>query len=151
MKKYLVLPFLFLAANCFAKELANYDQVKAAVTAGQSLHIAIDFQKCTTPPRDEFLPNVSLGIFTPNETLITADGDIVTSLLHFTRSPIPGVADEVSYYQYVRYTITSDNNVSLKGKFLSPGTMLPLFTANPTSDQISIDCKIASGARIYSN
>lgn len=142
MKKFLLLPLLLTATSVFANVLHNYDDIHAAVLDGKSIRIVTDFDKCTPHYRaSKQRPGFGMGIFTPNEIIVGGDGSIAASFLHFTLNDPRAPSKPV--YQFVRYTMTSDNNVNLSTKTLDAVTYAPI------TNSISFDCKIDSGAKVY--
>lgn len=141
MRKLVLLSLLFITTNALADELRNFDQVKSAVTTGKSLRIAIDFAKCVMDKNAYSQDKSNIAIFTPNEIVIDNNDRIVTSLTHFTLNNSNFPAKPV--YQFVRYTLTADNNVNLAYQILDAKNYSIL------ADTVSVDCKISSGAKIY--
>lgn len=141
MKKILLLPLLFIVTNSVADELHNFDQVKSAVMTGKSIRIAIDFSKCSTAKKDATPFKYSIGVFTPNEIIVTNEGNIAASLTHFTLNDtsVPGKP----VYQFVRYTITDDNNIDVSSQLLDATNYASI------SDKSSFNCKIDTSAKIY--
>lgn len=139
MKRYIPSVFLLMISNCFADELHNYNETKLAVITGKTIHITIDFEKCATTNK-KISRSMIVGVFTPNEIQIVND-NIATSFMHFTLNnpAFPGKA----VYEFVRYTITGNNDVNLTAQALDATNY------KPVSDTISFNCKIESGARIY--
>jgi len=140
-KKLFLLSSLFIVTNTFAAELHNFDQVKSVVTTGKSIRISIDFTKCTPEKNAVTQDTMNLGIFTPNEIIVDSNGRIDASLMHFTLND-PNFPDK-PIYQFVRYTLTSDNNVNLATQLLDATNYASL------KDKVSFDCKIDTGAHIY--
>ena len=84
---------------------------------------------------------MQLGLFTPNEIIVDTNGRIDASLKHFTLSD-PNFPNK-PIYQFVRYTLTSDNNVNLITQLLDAVNYADL------EHKVSFDCKIDVGAKIY--
>ncbi|MHB1948286.1 MAG: VirK family protein [Gammaproteobacteria bacterium] len=141
MRKLVLLSLLAITTNTFADELQTFDQVKSAVTTGKSVRIAIDFSKCATDNKSFSQDKNNIGIFTPNEIIVDNNGRIVTSLMHFTLNNTNFPAKPV--YQFVRYTLTSDNKVNLSYQVLD-ATNYAILT-----ETVSVDCKVNMGAKIY--
>jgi hypothetical protein len=139
MKKIVLLSSLVAANMSVAGQLNNFDDVKLAVTTGQSIHIAIDFAQCA-PSQKSTSPLTHIGVFTPNEVQVV-DDSIATSLIHFTLNN-PSYPN-TPIYEFIRYTITSDNNVTLSYQSLDARNYSPLGTA------VSLNCKMGAGAKIY--
>ena len=139
MKKLVLISFLFIATNSFAGELHNFSEIKSAVTTGKSIHIATDFVKCSTSKKEALL-SAHVGVFTPNEIQVI-DTHIATSFMHFTLNN-PSFPD-VPVYEFVRYTITDDNNLNLSYQALDARNYAPL------TKKASFNCKIDMGVKIY--
>lgn len=139
MKKLILLASLLITTNSFADELHNFNEIKAAVIIGKTIHIAIDFSKCAAPNKAN-AQSMNVGIFTPSAIQVAND-HIATSLTHFTLNN-PGFPDK-PIYEFVRYTITGDDNVNLTAHVLDAVNYISL------SNRISFNCKIDSGAKIY--
>jgi hypothetical protein len=143
MKKLLLaLAGLTMTANCFAGQLMDYNQVKTAVTNGESIRIATDFSKCTPGNNTGAQPKLTLGVFSPDAVIINADGAIKTALKHFTLNEptMPGKA----VYQYIVYTMNADNSMKVSIYVLDAVNYSMLSQSN------SYQCTIADGAKIYS-
>ncbi len=138
MKKLLVAPFLFFATTSFSGELHNFAEVKSAVITGKQIHIATDFTKCTSSNKNGAYGMV--GIYAPTE-LQALDTRIVTSFMHFTLNN-PGFLDK-PVYQFVKYTISDDNNLTLSFQVLDARNYSPL------SEKKSYVCKLDDGVKIY--
>lgn len=141
MRKYVPLVCLFLAANGFAQELHNFDQIKSAITTGKLIRIAVDFSQCSPANKENFLAKYPFAVFTPNEVVINNDGNIAASLMHFTLNDPNFPAKPV--YQFIRYTITADNNVTLSAQVLDAVNYTPI------TNKFSFNCKIDTGSKIY--
>jgi hypothetical protein len=139
MKKLFLLASLLLTSTSFANELHHYNDVKAAVITGKTIHIAVDLSSCIASSK-EMAQSTSIGVFTPNAIQVN-NNHIATSLTHFTlNNPnFPGKP----VYEFVRYTITEDNNVNLTDQVLDAVNYAPL------SPKISFNCKIDTSAKIY--
>ena len=138
MKKLVLLAALLISTNCFSNELHNFEQIKAAVLTGQTIHIVVDFSKCSSSHK-ALAESVSIGVFTPNAMQVIND-HIVTSLTHFTldNPSFPGKA----IYEFVKYTIT-DNKINLTSQALDAINYMPL------SNKFSFTCAIDESVKIY--
>ncbi|STX30036.1 VirK protein [Legionella beliardensis] len=141
MKKLILVAALLSAANSFADELHNFDEIKAAVITGKTIHIAIDFSKCSTPNKD-LTQSMIVGVFTPNAIAVVADY-MATSLTHFTLNNPQAPGKPI--YEFVRYTITNKNYVNLTTQALDA------VNYTPVADSFSFNCEIESGAKIYTS
>jgi len=139
MKKIILFVSLLVSSNCFADELSNFDQIKTAVITGKTIHMVIDFLKCSALNKS-IKSSIMVGVFTPN-TIDVTDDHITTSLTHFTfdNPRFPGKA----IYEFVKYTITDNNNISVTDQELDAVTYQPI------SNIFSFNCKISSGAKVY--
>lgn len=140
MKKLILIGGLFLTTSSFATVLHNYNDITSALTNGKSIHLVTEFAKCNAP--DKLATQVmSIGIVTPNEIGITND-HIATAFTHFT------VNDPYFPYkpvnEFVRYTITPDNNMNISLKIFDAATYTLL------KDDISFNCKIDESTKVYS-
>ena len=142
MKKLLVLPFLFVATHGFADELQHFDEIKSAVISGKSIRIAIDFSQCITSSKSATQDKYNIGVFSPNEIIVNSKGQIASSFMHFTLNNAGFPSKPV--FEFVRYTVTSDNNVNVAVQVLDATNYTPL------ANKISFDCTINSAAKIYS-
>ena len=139
--KNFFLPALLLISNfCYSQELLNFNQIKTALLSGNSIHINIDFLKCTGPSQKTFSTSY-IGLFTPNQIMIGSDGTINTSFKFFTldnpnfpRTPI---------YEYVTYSIKDNNSLQLTTEVLNA-------EHHPLTEMFSFTCEIGKGAKIYS-
>lgn len=139
MKKLIFLAVLLSTTNSFADELHDFDEIKAAVITGKTIHIAIDFTKCSTPNK-KMAQSVFVGVFTPDALMVVND-HVSTSLTHFTLNN-PGFLGK-PVYEFARYTITYKNDVNLTTQ------VLDAINYKPLSEVVSFGCKIESGAKIY--
>ena len=128
---------MLIAANCFAAESHNFNDIKAAVANGKNIRLVIDFEKCSTP--NNLLAESRKGVFTPNEMQIT-DDHIAASLMHFTLNHPNFLGKPI--YEYSRYTITADNlefNVQ----------PLDAITYAPLAEKFSVKCKLDAAVKVY--
>ena len=140
MKKISLLVSLLISTNCFANELNHFNEVQTAATAGKTIHIAVDFSKCTFPMNALNVPS-SIGIFTPNTVQVTND-HIATSLTHFTiNNP---AFPEKAIYEFATYTITTKDQLNITMQFLDAANYTPL------GNKITFNCKLGVSAKIYS-
>jgi hypothetical protein len=142
-KSLLLLTSLLITTNSFAAELYYFDDIKKAVMTGKNIHIAIDFSKCTSSSMTAqfaYTQSMNMAVFTP-DAILASDTRIATSLKHFTMDN-PRIRRPV--YEYVRYTISNNNTVSLTGQVLDAATYTPLSALSYTS------CELGTAAKIYS-
>jgi hypothetical protein len=143
MKKIIPLALLLISSISTAGELSYYDDIEKAVMAGKTIHIAINFSKCslsTMAAKFTLAQSVNMAVFTPNVLLI-GNNSISTSLLHFT---MDNPRFRIPVYEFIKYKISNDNTVHVNGQVLEVNTRIPL------SNLTSAICTIGSGARIYS-
>ena len=138
MKKMALLSSLILSTTSMAGELPNYNAIKTSVLSGKSIHIVIDFSKCSTSAKN-IADSTSVGIFSPSSIAIT--DHIATSLTHFTLNDPSFPARPV--YEFVRYVITDDNHVNLTTQ------VLDAVNYGPISDKISFNCPLETAAKVY--
>jgi hypothetical protein len=143
MKKLILLPAaLLLAANSFADQLHNFDQIKSAVMTGKAIHFVVDYSKCVSSVKNAAHVSYS-GTFTPDAVAINNDaGYLATSLMHFTLNNPLFPAKPV--YEFVRYTLHNDNTLTIADQALEAATYTPLTNGNMT-----YTCKIDESATIY--
>ena len=146
MKKSFLFSLLFVATSGFADELQHFDEIKSSVIVGKSIRIAIDFSQCTTSSssssKSATQDQYNIGVFSPNEIIVNSKGQIASSLTHFTLNNPSFPSKPV--FEFVRYTITSDDSVNVITQVLDATNYTPL------SNKISFDCKINTAAKIYS-
>lgn len=141
MKKLLLLSSLCVLSTAgFAGELNDYEAIKNALTNGQSVRLVTNFAQCTTLS-PTVLKTMMVGIFTPNEIGFT-DNHIATSMTHFTMND-PFFPNK-PVFEFARYTITPDNNISVSLQVLEAPTYIQLM------DKISFNCKINEAVKVYS-
>lgn len=138
MKYLALLASLLISTNSIAIELHNFNEIKAAIITGKTIHIVIDFSKCSASNK-EITPSMGIGVFTPNTIAIT--DHIATSLTHFTLNNPSAPGKPV--YEFVRYTVTDDNNVALTGQVLDAVNYTPI------SDKFSFNCRLEAGVKIF--
>ncbi len=145
MKKLILLSGLFLTTTAFAGELHNYNDIVSAISSGTSLHFVTDFTQCTPTKKSAaaatVITTMSTGAFTPNEIGVTSE-HIATALTHFTLNDPMFPGKPVN--EFVRYTITPDNNMNVILNVLDPVTYASLL--NPP---IVLNCKIDVATKIY--
>lgn len=139
MKKVMLLAsLLFISSNSFSDELHNFNEIKASAMTGKPLHIAVDVLKCS--PSNASTETFSIASFTP-DTLQIMNGSIATSFTHFTLNN-PSFLDK-PVYEFVRYTMSDDNNLNLIIQVLDAVNYTSL------SGKFTLNCKIGSAARFY--
>lgn len=144
MKKLFILPFLFIMTEGYAAQLQNFDEVNARVISGKSIRIAIDFLQCTgstSSPKLEMLNQFNIGLFTPNEIVVNNKGQIATSMMHFTLNNPTHPSKSV--FEFVRYTLTSDDNVNVIAQVLDATNYTLL------GNKITLNCQMNTAAKIY--
>lgn len=134
MKKLALLVSFLISTNSVAGELHNFNEVKTAIVSGKTIHIAIDFSKCSASNKG-IAQSMSIGVFTPTAIVVT--DHIATSLTHFTLNNGKPV------YEFVRYTITDDNNVNVTNQVLDAVNYTPI------ADKSAFNCKLETGAKIF--
>src|SRR5262249_12990074 len=81
------------------------------------------------------------AVYTPNPMTITNEGKITSYLLYFTMSD-PHYPEK-AVYQYVKYSISSNNYLHLTFNVLNAADYTPLGTNG------SMDCKIDVAAKVF--
>lgn len=140
MKKILYLLPLSMAANCFAGQLHNYDQIINAVSKGKYVRLFMNYQKCTLQKGLNKVPN-HFAVFTPNAMAVDDEGNIGTYLLYFTMNDPQYPSKPV--YQYIKFKISTNNNLQMTLADLNPADYSPL------GFEQTINCKIDEGVLIY--
>lgn len=141
MKKFFALSIMCTALNSYADSLHSYDHIKEAVTNGKLVRIVIDYSKCTGPASHNRMANYH-SAYTPNEIAINNDaGYIAASLMHFTvnNPQFPNQA----VYEFNRYTVSSNGDVSLSLLTLNAADFTPL------SSKRTYTCKMNESAKFY--
>jgi hypothetical protein len=139
MKKLILLTLLSVATQANALELKNYNQIEAVLKYGKVIHIAVDFTQCT-PVNARQLVSSALAIYTPSAVQVAND-NIAASLKHFT-------LDNPAYpnkpvYEFVRYTFTADNVLTLTNQTLDATNFAPL------GDPMTLTCKLTAGVKVF--
>lgn len=139
MKKILLLSSFFLSTTVFAGELNSYNDIVTYITYGVPLHFVTNFAQCTGD-KVNAAKTMSLGSFTPSEIGVT-ENHVAAATTHFTLNDpfFPGKA----VYEYARYTITPDNNMTVSLQVLDAATYTKLM--NP----ISFNCKLKVATTVY--
>lgn len=140
MKKLLLIAGILLSTNVLAGPLTNYDQIKAALISGNYLRMVIDFSNCDVSNNQQH-PLIGFGAYTPNETIIDREGNIIASFNHFTKMDYHFPNQPV--YQYVRYTIKRNDNATVSIQVLDAKSFKPL------TEKVEVNCPIASGLMVY--
>lgn len=138
MKKLILFASLLIATNGIADKLHHFNDIKTAAMTGKAIHITINFSKCSAS--NKTIPqNENVAVFTPNTIMIT--DRIATGFNHFTLNnpTFPGRP----VYEFVRYTITDDDNVNLTSQ------VLDAVNYSAISDKYSFNCKLGNGAKVY--
>lgn len=138
MHKLNLFCFVFLLsafANVFAGPVTTYQELAAAMRAGDRFVFLLNLQECTGKP------NMPIGYFTPSKLMLVPASTsgmerIVTSDLHFTDftgSPT---------YEYIKYTFNADDSVMIRTVMYDPLTFKPI--GNPHI----INCVLGKGISI---
>jgi hypothetical protein len=138
MKKSITLATALFAMNCHATELHHFVDIQSAATAGKSIHIAVHLAKCTTTKK-EYAPEL-IGVFTPREMIVMHE-KIATSFTHFTLNA-PGLQN-IPVYQHVRNIFTADDMLTLTSINLDARNYAPL------SDEVTYQCKLDAGVKVF--
>lgn len=143
MKKLLLITSLFLSAQAIASPLPSYNQIKAAVMEGQAVRMVINFKGCTHQEQQQYSPGLNIGVYTPNEMMIDHQGNILSSLDHFTLNDTHYANKPV--YQHVRYML--DHH----GKLTVTSQTLDALTYQTLSPIHQYECQIPDGVMFYTN
>lgn len=119
-----------------AEPIRSYQELTEAMQTGNHLVFFLDL-----PHRPEN-PRMPGGYFTPNSIILmprteAAPERIVTSLMHFsdhTGRPI---------YEYVKFTIYADGNVTVRTTYYDPQTFSSMGTSH------TINCSLGKGIEIH--
>jgi hypothetical protein len=141
MKKTCLLALAIMATvflDAFAAPIHSYQELTSAMRSGDRFVILLDLQKCTGKS------GMPTGYFTPAAMMLVPATEktperVVTSLLHFTDysgSPT---------YEYVKYTLNSDNSVAIRTIFYDPQNFKPIGEAH------IINCSLGKGMEIFSD
>jgi hypothetical protein len=139
MKKLIFLSLLAMTSQLHAQELKDYDQIQAHLEKGDVIHIKVDFSQCTSNGVRR-LQSAPVAVYTPDAVQIAND-NIATSLQHFTldNPTYPGKA----VYEFIRYTFTNDNVLTLTNQTLDATNYSPL------GDPMTMVCKLRAGAQVF--
>lgn len=144
MKKIFSTILLCLLGNAYAGEISSYNQITEAVNQGKPVRIVVKFENCEFFDKAgnalEHMPNIGNSYFAPQEILIDGEGAIRASMMHFTLND-PMVPNQ-PVYQFLRYTITSDEVVHLVSNSLNAKTYTPM-------SELYINCKLKTDANVF--
>ncbi|RUR19051.1 hypothetical protein ELY21_05875 [Legionella sp. km535] len=141
MRKLVALAMLFTALDGFANELHSYVKIKETVAKGQLVRVFVDYAKCSGPSSGYKMANYN-SAYTPNEIAINNDaGYMAASMMHFTVNH-PQYPNQ-PLYEFIRYTIASNGDVSI--------SLIPLNATDytPLSDKITFKCTINESAHFF--
>ena len=148
MKKLLLLSALFISTNSFALQpLTTFNEIKTALITGQKLRIVFDIAQCTFPPSTKPVDKQAAGLagvgaYTPNEIFFDGTANLIAaSLPHFTLNDPRYLNRPV--YDFDRYTITPDNNITVINRVLDATNYAIL------GNSFSFTCKLGVAAVIY--
>ncbi len=141
MKKIYALSLAIMATaflNVFAAPIRSYQELTAAMRAGNRFVILLDFQQCTGQS------SMPMGYLTPRAMMLLPATDttperVATSDLHFT--------DHAGNptYEYVKMTIHSDNTATVRTTFYDPQSFKSIGTGH------TIHCLMGEGIKIFSD
>jgi VirK protein len=140
MNKIVYFSTLLLSSTIFAHQLHNYEQIKVAVSEGKLIRIYTDYTKCNMLSNTIMVGNHD-AVYTPNAIAITNEGHITSYLLYFTMNDPHYPTKAV--YQYVKYSIASDNYLHLTFNVLNAADYTPLGMNS------SMDCKIDTAVKVF--
>jgi len=129
----------FMVSTSFAEQLHNFTEIQSAITNGKLIRIVIDFQKCTGDKNS--MIEKTIGVFSPNEIQVTGN-HIASSIMHFTQND-PRLPN-TPVYDFSRYLIADDNNLTLTNQALNPQTYAPM------TDKANYVCKLDESVKVYS-
>lgn len=153
MKKITLLATLLMATNCFAAAPAasmpqaldamfNYKDVVTAVANGHDIRIGLILKDCTMNGKKIEKPIFKVGLYSPNEVILSNDDNVVASLRHFTKNDARAPGKPV--WQYAVYTITPDDNVKLSVEVLDAETNATVVNKE------TYDCKLGVASYVLS-
>ena len=124
--------------DVFAAPIHSYQELTSAMRSGNRFVILLDLQQCTEKS------GMPMGYLTPTAMMLipakeTTLERVVTSFLHFTDH----LGDPT--YEYVKFTLNSDNTVMIQTTFYDPQNFKPIGTAH------TINCSMGKGIEIYSD
>ena len=142
MSKKLFFLILTILVTAFIKLTAapihSYQELKAAVCAGERFVIVVDLKKCSG---NDGMP---IGYFAPKAMMIVPSKEttlerVLTSDLHFS--------DHLSKptYEYVKYTFNSDNTVVIHTTFYDPRDFSAFGTMH------TVKSSLGNGIEIFTN
>jgi len=129
-------------SNSFAAELTNFNDIKAAVLNGKTIHMAINFTKCTTSTHQKFAHFMAntIGVVTPNVFQVHEDM-LITSITHFTLNHPQFPQRPVQ--EYITFRITEENELKMTHQSLDAAHYMPI------SGLMNYTCEIGSDAKVY--
>jgi hypothetical protein len=139
MKKLILFFLLFITPYSFAEELHNYNDIRTSIINGKKIRIVMELSQCSNS-NNLAHSTMNIGVFTPNAMQVTND-HIVTSFIHFTLNNPKFAGTPV--YEYVTYTLYTDNNMKVTEQVLEPALHSPI------TDLYSFKCKLDAGVKIY--
>lgn len=140
MKTIILIASLSAASMAFSDELHHFNEVKLTLLSGKSIHIVTDFANCATTTKNTITLS-NIGVFSPESFLVSEH--IATSSTHFTVYNNSEFHNK-AVYEFIKYTLTSDDNVNIMVRVLDAASFLQL---KPTS---SWNCKMDMGVKIFS-
>lgn len=140
MKKTALFSALLFSSASMAADLHDYDAVKNAISDGKPIRIVVDFAKCVSSDKSLVRGSVT-GVYSPDAIMMVGD-QIITSLKHFSLNSERYSGKPV--YEFVKYIIASDNNVTVSSQVLDAVNYAPI------NDAQLFNCKLDGGAKIYS-
>lgn len=142
MKRIIFLFALFLSTSSFAAkhEVAQYDDIKTAIAQGFSIRIVTDFAKCKPSNNARAAATImSMASVLPSEIGVTNE-HIAASTNHFTTNDPLFLNRPV--YEFVRYTLTPDNNAIISLKVFDATNYQVLL------DKMDFTCKIGDATHV---
>ncbi len=132
--------FVIMASACldvFAAPIHSYQELTSAMREGNRFVFLLDLQECTGNP------SMPIGYLIPTTMMLlpatqTASERVATSFLQFTdHSGNPT-------YEYVKFTLNSDDSVVVRTTFYDPKSFQPIGPVH------TVNCSMGKGLEIFS-
>lgn len=118
-----------------ADHLSSFDDVAKAIAQGKRITFVLDLSKCTSDK-----PQPIIGSITPNAILLINNNRITASDRHFTMNN--PAAPNSAVFDYTKYNITADNNVSIKTMTINASNYDLLAS-------YQVDCQLNKGFSVF--
>ena len=137
MKKMILLALVVLSSVVRAEQLTTFMDIVDAISQGKKVTLVMNIQECSS----QKLPlNSITASVQPDAFLIIDNNRITTSIKHFTLdNPI---ARGNPIFEFVKYNINSDGNISIKNTVMDATNFKQLAT-------YQLDCSLNKGFKVF--